>query len=445
MTVSLQAAVSACLFVSLLVFAAILWLAALFAIPFTLAIPLGLIVAAVVGIVGISYFFSRQQRIIDCLTDGIRSFKDQDFSVQITHFESIEMSDLILEYNSLSTTLKKQRHATSQRELLLDTILQVSPVSILLLNQFDQVVYANDKAGKLLNNNKSLSGLVLHHAIANADPKLQTILLQKESGFVTFQANDEKQSYYFSRQSITLNHQPHVLLMCQNLSSEMSRQEVGLWKNAIRLISHELNNSLAPISSLTNSANTIVERSAKEQNHTLVQLLPDMLATINRRTENLSEFVAKYSEFARLPAPNISEQPLQPLLDTVNKLYDFTLLAPLPVERAFFDPIQVEQVMINLVKNAHESGSKIDEIGVKLLVDYQRLIVVVVDRGVGMEEEKLANAVLPFFSTKPSGTGIGLSICNEVAIAHGGQLKLFNREKGGLMVQFDLPLVAPKT
>lgn len=170
-----------------------------------------------------------------------------------------------------------------------------------------------------------------------------------------------------------------------------------------------------------------------------------MLGTINRRTENLSEFVAKYSEFARLPAPNISEQPLQPLLDTVGKLYDFTSLAPLPVERAFFDPIQVEQVMINLVKNAHESGSKIDEIGVKLLVDYQRLIVVVVDRGVGMEEEKLANAVLPFFSTKPSGTGVGLSICNEVTIAHGGQLKLFNREKGGLMVQFDLPLVAPKT
>lgn len=444
MTVSLQAAVSACLFVSLLVFAAILWLAASFAIPITLSIPVGLLVAAVFGVVGISYFCSRQQRIIDCLTDGIRSFKDQDFSVQITHFESIEMSDLILEYNRLSTTLKKQRHATSQRELLLDTILQVSPVSILLLNQFDQVVYANDKAGKLLNK-KSLSGLVLHHAIANADHKLQTILLQKESGFVTFQANDEKQSYYFSRQSITLNHQPHVLLMCQNLSSEMSRQEVGLWKNAIRLISHELNNSLAPISSLTNSANTIVERSAEEQNHALIQLLPEMLATINRRTENLSEFVAKYSEFARLPAPNITEQPLQPLLDTIGKLYDFTLLASLPVECAFFDPIQVEQVLINLVKNAHESGSKIDEIGVKLLVDYQRLIVVVVDRGAGMEEEKLANAVLPFFSTKPSGTGIGLSICNEVAIAHGGQLKLFNRKKGGLMVQFDLPLVVPKT
>lgn len=444
MTVSLQAAVSACVFISLLVFASVVGFASALLWPITLSLSAGLLSAALVGLLSVQYCIGRQQRIIDCLTNGLRSFKDQDFSIQITHFDSIEMADLILEYNRLSTTLKKQRHATSQRELLLDTILQVSPVSILLLNQFDQVIYANDKAGKLLNNNKSLSGLVLHHAIANADPKLQTILLQKESGFVTFQANDEKQSYYFSRQSITLSHQPHVLLMCQNLSSEMSRQEVGLWKNAIRLISHELNNSLAPISSLTNSANTIVERSAKEQNHALIQLLPEMLSTINRRTENLSEFVAKYSEFARLPAPNITEQPLQPLLDTVSKLYDFTLLAPLPVECGFFDPIQVEQVLINLVKNAHESGSKIDEIGVKLLVDYQRLIVVVVDRGVGMEEEKLANAVLPFFSTKPSGTGIGLSICNEVAIAHGGQLKLFNRKKGGLMVQFDLPLVAPK-
>ncbi|MEI5638723.1 MULTISPECIES: sensor histidine kinase [unclassified Pseudoalteromonas] len=443
MMISLQAAVFICLCLALLVLTLCVLAFTALAWPLHLALIIGLLLSLLVGLFSSAYFFRRHQQLIDCLRDGIRSFKDEDFSVQITHLESIEMSELIAEYNKLSSTLKKQRHASSQRELLLDTILQVSPVSIILLNQFEQIVYANNKAASLLNTQQPLNGLVLHQAIACADAKLQATLLQQESGFVTFQLNEEKQSFHFSRQHIVLNHQPHVLLMCQNLSNEMSRQELNLWKNAIRLISHELNNSLAPISSLTNSANTIVEKSSTSQNPELIKLLPEMLETINRRTENLSEFVAKYSEFARLPAPSISKQALAPILRSVEQLYPFQLLADIPCEHAYFDPVQIEQVLINVLKNAHESGSNAADIGVKLLIDYQRLIVAIVDRGEGMEEQKLANAVLPFFSTKPSGTGIGLSICNEVAVAHGGQLKLCNREKGGLMVQFDLPLCEP--
>lgn len=254
------------------------------------------------------------------------------------------------------------------------------------------------------------------------------------SGIVSFEHNDLKHSYYIANQIVTYNHQPHQLVLCKDLSLEIGKEELQLWKNAIRLISHELNNSLAPISSLTSSAETILEKNSH------LDLLPDILQTINQRASNLNAFIAKYAEFARLPKPNISKQSLASTLQNVQKLYTFELLADLPCEHAYFDVLQLEQVLINLLKNAHESGSNLSDIGIKVVKDYDRVRFAVVDRGQGITQGKINQVTLPFFSTKQGGSGLGLSICSEVISAHQGQLKLKNRANGGVMVEFDIPL-----
>ena len=120
-------------------------------------------------------------------------------------------------------------------------------------------------------------------------------------------------------------------------------------------------------------------------------------------------------------------------------------MADLPCEYAYFDVLQLEQVLINLLKNAHESGSNVSDIGIKVVKDYNRVRFAVVDRGQGISQGKIIQVTLPFFSTKQGGSGLGLSICSEVINAHQGQLKIKNRTNGGVMVEFEIRRITNKT
>ncbi|MAH21181.1 MAG: histidine kinase [Flavobacteriaceae bacterium] len=380
------------------------------------------------------YFVSFQQKQLDALHDGIKSFKDGDFSIRIHPDGDKHLAPILNLYNDLARNLTEQRQTLSQKEHLLDSIVQASPMAIVLFNPFKQVVYHNQQANELLQIKGTLKGKELYSLLDNVNNPIATFLLEQGSGIVSFEHNDLKHSYYIANQTVTYNHQPHQLVLCKDLSIEIGKEELQLWKNAIRLISHELNNSLAPISSLTSSAEAILVK------NTHLDLLPDILQTINQRASNLNVFIAKYAEFARLPKPNISKHSLASTLQSVQRLYSFELLADLPCEYAYFDVLQLEQVLINLLKNAHESGSKVSDIGIKVVKDYDRVRFAIVDRGQGITQGKISQVTLPFFSTKQGGSGLGLSICSEVINAHQGQLKIKNRSNGGVMVEFDIPL-----
>ena len=380
------------------------------------------------------YFVNFQQKHLSVLQDGVKGFKDGDFSIRIHPDTDKYIAPILTVYNELATNLTKQRQSLSQKEHLLDSIIQSSPMSIILFIPYKQVVYHNSQANELLNVPGSLIGKELYGLLERVSEQVGAFLLEPGSGIVTFEKNDKKQSYYVANQTVIFNRHPHQLVLCKDLSLEIGKEELQLWKNAIRLISHELNNSLAPISSLTTSAQSILEQNKH------LELLPDILHTIHQRTSNLNAFISKYAEFARLPKPTISKHNLTKTLLNVKKLYNFELLAELPTEYAYFDVTQFEQVMINLLKNAHESGSAKSEIGVKVVKEYHRLRFAIVDRGQGITQGKITQVTLPFFSTKQGGSGLGLSICSEVINAHHGQLKIKNRENGGIMVEFDIPL-----
>lgn len=220
---------------------------------------------------------------------------------------------------------------------------------------------------------------------------------------------------------------PEEYVADERLTPELRRQEVAVWKKAIRLINHELNNTIAPISSLFHSAR--VAQALPQHQHKV----DDIYATIEERLAHLRGFLESYAQFARLPEPRRERTRWSDLLDDVRALYDFRIDGT-PPEEAFVDRAQMQQVLINLIKNAHESGSDPSEVVVSIRRTADGTILRVVDRGRGMSEDVMRQALLPFYSTKPSGTGIGLALCNEIIEAHGGRLRLQAREGGGTVV-----------
>jgi two-component system, NtrC family, nitrogen regulation sensor histidine kinase NtrY len=197
--------------------------------------------------------FDRWSHSIRAVTDGIGSLRDRDFSVSVTPTGPDEIGDLTAEYNSLGDNLRRERLDLYQRELLLDTIVQTTPLALVLTNANDAIVFGNIAARQLFGAGRKLEGLKFATVLARApQPLRDAVDCGTDSLFTVGQAG-EAEIFHLSSRRFTLNGQPHRLLLFKQLTREMAAQEVAIWKKVIRVIAHELNNSLAPITSLAHS------------------------------------------------------------------------------------------------------------------------------------------------------------------------------------------------
>ena len=371
---------------------------------------------------------------LKALNNGISSLRDKDYSLTVYNKDYREVSGLINIYNELSSVLRQERMDIFQRELLLDTVIQSTPVSLVLTNQNGAVVYSNLAAKKLFKQTQSLNGLNINALINNLTPALQAATINKENGLITEHIEQEKVITSVNCRQFSLNGREHHLYLFKNMTAEISHQEIDLWKQVIRLISHELNNSLAPIASLTSSAKKIIQQ--PEHLH----MLEDVLETIGNRTQHLHNFIHQYAKFAKLPKPEPQEVHLSTFVEQLRHLTDVNITSDFLSDNAFFDPSLIEQVLINLVKNALESGSEKEAVGLDIRQHGNQFVFSVFDRGTGLSEAKMQQALLPFYTTKKTGSGIGLALCNDIVSQHNGKLTLTNRDHGGLCVSFSLPI-----
>jgi nitrogen fixation/metabolism regulation signal transduction histidine kinase len=371
------------------------------------------------------------------LEGTVTSYRDGDFSFSLHWPQNDELSDLIAAHNALGEVLREQRLDLVQRELLLDTMVQNTPVAMLLVTEPPGaagrvIVYANVAARQLLSDGHKLEGHALHDVLEKT-PALVEALARGGDGLFTAGDGEEEEVYHLARRHFSLNGRRHELLLLRQLTAELRRQEVQTWKKVIRVISHELNNSLAPLASLAHSGTELVRRGQTER-------LPQILQTIGERTRHLESFILGYARFAKLPTPRLEPVAWADLVAGLAGQVAFRLGGELPETPARIDRAQMEQALLNLLKNAHESGSRPDdvELHVRRVQDVVR--VDVLDRGTGMNDAVLTNALVPFYSTKRSGTGLGLALAREIAEAHGGRITLGNREGGGLAVTLILPV-----
>ena len=370
------------------------------------------------------------------LAGTVTSYKDGDFSFSLHWQQNDELSDLIEAHNALGNVLREQRLDLMQRELLLDTMVQNTPVAMLLVADgvggARPIVYANIAARQLLNQGRKLEGHQLGEILQQSNAALRDAVTRGGDGLFTTGDSEDEEVYHLARRIFSLNGRRHELLLLRQLTVELRRQEVQTWKKVIRVISHELNNSLAPLTSLAHSGAELVRRGQTER-------LPQILETIGERTRHLETFILGYARFAKLPTPRIEACGWDGFLAQLSSQVAFRLVGETPAAPAMIDPAQMEQALLNLLKNAHESGSPpgLVELNVKRVADMLRIEVS--DRGPGMNEAVLTNALVPFYSTKRSGTGLGLALAREIAEAHGGRITLGNREGGGLTVALILP------
>ncbi len=402
------------------------WLSAWPAIVLAVALPLPLLAYHV------RRLFAPARSLFRALAGSVASYRDGDYSSGISWQGRGELRELVESHNQLGQVLREQRLALVQRELLLDTMVQNTPVAMVLVDPSRRVVLGNLAARKTFGDGHRLEGQSFDALLAATGDAVREAFARGGDGMFTVGDEDHEDIYHLSRRTFRLNGRPHELVLLRLLTAELRRQEVQTWKKVIRVISHELNNSLAPIASLAHSGAELLRRGQHER-------LPMALATIEERARHLEGFIRDYARFAKLPAPRLEPVEWRQFVAQLRSQVDF--MADLrPADGvARIDAAQVEQALLNLLKNAHESGSTAGEVRLSLRKIPGAWRIDVLDRGSGMNEAVLANALLPFYSTKRHGTGLGLALAREIVEAHGGRIALLNREGGGLCVSMVLP------
>lgn len=328
------------------------------------------------------------------------------------------------------TRVAVQRDESQRKEAMLRGLVETSPVAMVLFTDSGRITFTNAAARALFFEDADVEGQNFLTMVERAPEPLRKALLSTGSELFTTEALEGTETFHLSKQRL----EGQTLIAVRNVTHEIGRKENAALKKVIKLISHEIGNSLGPISSLIGSARAILGRPEH------LPRLNTVFDTIEERARHLRLFLDEYAKLARLPKPKPVSVTWGPFLEPVRALWPELKVEKAPDRPGYLDPAQIQQVIINLVKNAFEAGGPNNQ--VELTVEAAGeggFRIAVLDRGPGMSDEALQNALLPFFTTKPSGSGLGLALCREIVDQHQGRLALARREGGGMAVSFWLP------
>ena len=369
-------------------------------------------------------------RVLDAISAALLSYRDDDYTVRLTDVRALR--GLVDRFNQLGQRLRQDRNTFYQKELLLETILEAATFAVVLCDEPGSVVYANAAARALFASGRPLAGEAFRPILERVAPGAAADGA-RDGTLLTLEGPGGPEVLHASTRFFELNTERHTLYIFKSMTREVARQEVEVWKRTIRVVSHEVDNSLAPVSSLVASAQTILDR--PEHTHRL----RDILGTIHERTDHLRRFLEGYARLARLPTPRPAPVEWGKFVASLNALYPFKLEGGLPGEPGWFDAAQLQQVLVNLLKNAVESGSAHERIELRVANGPEGVEIAVLDRGSGLSDEAISRALQLFFTTKKTGSGLGLALSREIVEAHGGRLALERREGGGTAARIRLP------
>lgn len=359
------------------------------------------------------------------LANLLEALRGGDYGLRGRHARSGDaLGEVVLEVNRLGAVLRAQRFEAVEATALLDKVLAGIEVAVFALNEAGMIRLANRAAGELLRRRpESLIGLTA------AEAGLAPLVEGPRVGSETHEFPARTGRWQVMRDSFRECGCAYRLIAITDLSHALREEERRAWRRLIRVIWHELNNSLAPIKSVIETARDALAGgplAATERAE-----LAASLGLVAERAEALRRFLSRYSELARLPAPVPADCDAAALLGQVAALHESgRVRVSVPAGLVFrADADQLQQALINLVRNAVEADVAATapvELSARRRGD--EIVFEVADRGPGVANPD--NLFVPFFTTKPGGSGIGLVLARQVAEGHGGSLSLSNRPGG---------------
>jgi two-component system, NtrC family, nitrogen regulation sensor histidine kinase NtrY len=392
------------------------------------------------GWVALAFHLRRQAAMpLLTLSNLLAALREGDFSVRAAGAHRGDaLGEVMLEMNALTDLLRDQRLGAMEATALLRAIMSEIDVAVFAFDAGHVLRLLNRAGERLLGQpaerllGRDARALGLADMLEDELPSVREMVFPGGAG--RFEAR---------RGSFRQAGQPMQLLVLPDVSRALRHEERQAWQRLIRVLGHELNNSLTPIRSIAGSLETMLGR--PERGADWEQDARRGLAIIAARSESLSRFLDSYSRLARLPAPVLRHVPLGSLVTRVaaleTRLAVDVCAGPEVVVRA--DPDQIEQLLINLVHNAADAAL---ETGGGVRMSWARngtlVEILVEDDGPGVSNT--SNLFVPFFTTKPGGSGIGLVISRQIAEAHGGVLMVSNRATGrGCVARVRLGLSLP--
>jgi PAS domain S-box-containing protein len=340
------------------------------------------------------------------------------------------------ELDVLEAALARHDRVRQESEEVLRLVVEQAPSAMVFLTAEGKILLANAQARDLFFDGQDLVGSNFLAMVSRAPEALKRAMVAEGDELISIDDPDgEPRTLHLGKRHLKLADAPVVLVTLHDLTRELGRREVEVWKQVIRVIAHEVNNSLAPIATVASTGRVVARGTEGEA------MLSRVFDTVTERTAHLATFLEGYARFAKLPEPKRGSVPMRELADRMAALWP-GIRAEGDMDHAtgWFDRAQIEQLLLNLLKNAREAGSPSEAIALVFEASDRRFLRLVVrDRGQGMPPDVMKRALLPLFSTKAGGGGLGLALCREIAEAHGGTLRLNAREGGGLEVSVKLP------
>lgn len=374
-------------------------------------------------------------RPLQTLSNVVSSLREGDYSFRARGAGSADaLGELASEINALADLLQKQRVRSLEATALLARILEVMHAPLFAFDRENSLQLANNAAAQLLG--RPLARCFGHSA---RELGLDNLLGSADQSIHSF---GSKPTRWLLRKALfRQDGAPHTLLLLADVSQPLQEEEQIAWKRLIRVLGHELSNSLAPIKSI---AGSLLARARNiSSDDATVHDFRRGLSVVESRADALHRFVQSYRLLAQLPPPHVKAVPAGPLLERVALLEQRVAvqLDPGPPVTLNADPDQLEQMFINLLTNAVDAslanGAKPVRIGWR--VAESSIVVGIEDSGLGIANTE--NLFVPFYTTKPKGSGVGLALAQQIARAHGGEIRLVNREDGpGARAIIHLPI-----
>jgi nitrogen fixation/metabolism regulation signal transduction histidine kinase len=383
------------------------------------------------------------------MDDFFESVKYRDFSRWFTEkYGSEDIRELHKGFNEVNKTIKEINKEKEAQHLYLQKILELIDTGIIAYNmESGEVLWVNDSFIKNLN----IPSLRNTEFVKKRKPELFEVIFGKnhvKGNSISITIDNEKIKILISSTIFLIEEVSFKLIVLQNIDDTINRTESEAWKKLLSVMTHEIMNSIAPISSLAETLQSKIQQSISDpDNHQLeMNDLDTGIESIKKRSEGLLKFAKTYRSLNKITTLNLNKVLVSGLFENIkilmapsleNKNIELNFEIETPGLQIEIDTYLIEQVLINLILNSVEACKEIKNSRIVLSAQKNiggNSIIKVLDNGKGISEEIMDDIFVPFFSTKKSGSGIGLSLCKQIVLLHNGKIQVTSAEGKGTAI-----------